>query len=133
MRLLGGQSAGNPAGCVYLPEPDALSGDAMQQIARELGGFVSEVVYVYTDEDVTAPRYFSPEREVAFCGHCTVAVLYDLIKNDPEPETRSSAFMCRGAPFSCETRLLPQIPFLSVLPHCSFFQCAFPSMILLLP
>ena len=56
----------------------------MQQIARELGGFVSEVVYVYTDEDFTAPRYFSPEREVAFCGHCTVAVIYDLIKNDPE-------------------------------------------------
>ena len=79
-----GQSAGNPAGCMYLPDPDALSGDAMQQIARELGGFVSEVVYVYTDEGYTALRYFSPEREVAFCGHCTVAVMYDLIKNDPE-------------------------------------------------
>jgi PhzF family phenazine biosynthesis protein len=69
---------------MYLPDPDALSGDAMQQIARELGGFVSEVVYVYTDEGYTALRYFSPEREVAFCGHCTVAVMYDLIKNDPE-------------------------------------------------
>jgi PhzF family phenazine biosynthesis protein len=79
-----GQSAGNPAGCVYLPEPDALSAEAMKQIARELGGFVSEVVYVYTDEGYTALRYFSPEREVAFCGHCTVAVMYDLIKNDPE-------------------------------------------------
>jgi PhzF family phenazine biosynthesis protein len=79
-----GQSAGNPAGCVYLPDPDALSGKEMQQIARELGGFVSEVVYVYTDEGYTALRYFSPEREVVFCGHCTVAVMYDLIKNDPE-------------------------------------------------
>ena len=79
-----GQSSGNPAGCVYLPGPDALSGDAMQQIARELGGFVSEVVFVYSDEGYTALRYFSPEREMAFCGHCTIAVMYDLIKNDPE-------------------------------------------------
>jgi len=79
-----GQSNGNPAGCVYLPGPDFLSGDAMQQIARELGGFVSEVVFVYSDEGYTALRYFSPEREMAFCGHCTIAVMYDLIKNDPE-------------------------------------------------
>jgi len=79
-----GQSNGNPAGCVYLPGPDALSGDAMQQIARELGGFVSEVVFVFSDEGYTALRYFSPEREMAFCGHCTIAVMYDLIKNDPE-------------------------------------------------
>jgi len=79
-----GQSNGNPAGCVYLPRPDALSGDAMQQIARELGGFVSEVVFVFSDEGYTALRYFSPEREMAFCGHCTIAVMYDLIKNDPE-------------------------------------------------
>jgi PhzF family phenazine biosynthesis protein len=79
-----GQSAGNPAGCVYLPGPDALSADAMQQIARELGGFVSEVVFVYSDESYTSLRYFSPEREMAFCGHCTIAVMYDLIKNDPE-------------------------------------------------
>jgi PhzF family phenazine biosynthesis protein len=79
-----GQSAGNPAGCMYLPDPDALSGVEMQQIARELGGFVSEMVYIDTDEGYTSLRYFSPEREVVFCGHCTVAVMYDLIKNDPE-------------------------------------------------
>jgi PhzF family phenazine biosynthesis protein len=56
----------------------------MQQIARELAGFVSEVVFVFSDEGYTALRYFSPEREMAFCGHCTVAVMYDLIKNDPD-------------------------------------------------
>ena len=42
-----GQSTGNPAGCVYLPREDALSAEKMQQIARELAGCVSEVVYVY--------------------------------------------------------------------------------------
>jgi PhzF family phenazine biosynthesis protein len=79
-----GQSTGNPAGCVYLQEENALSVEGMQQIARELAGFVSEVVYVYPDEGYSALRFFSSEREVAFCGHATIAVMHDLIKNDPE-------------------------------------------------
>ena len=54
-----GRSGGNPAGCVYLPDEDALSAAEMQQIARELAGFVSEVVYIYSDEGYTALRYFS--------------------------------------------------------------------------
>jgi PhzF family phenazine biosynthesis protein len=77
-----GQSTGNPAGCVYLPDQNALSAEGMQQIARELAGFVSEVVYVYPDEGHMGLRFFSAECEVAFCGHATIAVMYDLIKND---------------------------------------------------
>ena len=76
------QSTGNPAGCVYLPDQNALTVEGMQQIARELAGFVSEVVYVYPDEGHMGLRFFSQEREVAFCGHATIAVMYDLIKND---------------------------------------------------
>jgi PhzF family phenazine biosynthesis protein len=77
-----GDSTGNPAGCVYLPDQNALSVEEMQQIARELAGFVSEVVYVYPEEGHKGLRFFSSEREVAFCGHATIAVMYDLIKND---------------------------------------------------
>ena len=87
-----GQSTGNPAGCVYLPGEDALSAEKMQQVARELAGCVSEVVYVYPDNGHTSLRFFSAEREVAFCGHGTIAAMYDLIKNDPvlslDPITR---------------------------------------------
>jgi len=36
-----GESTGNPAGCVYMPDQNALSVEEMQQIARELAGFVS--------------------------------------------------------------------------------------------
>jgi PhzF family phenazine biosynthesis protein len=78
-----GQSTGNPAGCVYLPNEDALSAEGMQQIARELAGCVSEVVYVFPDDGHTGLKFFSAEREVAFCGHGTIAAMYDLIKNDP--------------------------------------------------
>jgi PhzF family phenazine biosynthesis protein len=77
-----GQSTGNPAGCVYLPDQNALPVEGMQQIARELAGFVSEVVYVYPDEGHYGLRFFSSEREVAFCGHATIAVMYDLMKTD---------------------------------------------------
>lgn len=77
-----GESTGNPAGCVYLPDQNALSVEGMQQIARELAGFVSEVVYIYPEEGHNGLRFFSSEREVAFCGHATIAVMYDLIKND---------------------------------------------------
>jgi PhzF family phenazine biosynthesis protein len=87
-----GRSAGNPAGCVYLPDENALSADRMQQIARELAGCVSEVVFLFPDEGHTGMRFFSAEREVAFCGHGTIAAMYDLIKNDPvlsrDPVTR---------------------------------------------
>jgi PhzF family phenazine biosynthesis protein len=79
-----GQSTGNPAGCVYLTDQKSLSVEGMQQIARELAGFVSEVVYVYPDEGHLGLRFFSSECEVPFCGHATVAVMYDLIKNDEE-------------------------------------------------
>jgi PhzF family phenazine biosynthesis protein len=93
--FVSGRSTGNPAGCVYLPGEDALSAEGMQQIARELAGIVNEVVYLYPDDGHTGLRYFSAEREVAFCGHGTIAAMYDLIKNDPvlslDPVTRIHA------------------------------------------
>ncbi|MDO9326520.1 MAG: PhzF family phenazine biosynthesis protein, partial [Methanoregula sp.] len=78
-----GKSTGNPAACIYLPDEDALSAEGMQQIARELAGSVSEVVYVYPDDGHTGLRFFSADREVAFCGHGIIAAMYTLIKNDP--------------------------------------------------
>ena len=78
-------SSGNPAACVYLTEE--ASPEEMQQIARELGGFVSEVVYclpLREDGVDYSLRYYSSECEVAFCGHGTIACLYDLISHDPE-------------------------------------------------
>lgn len=82
--FVSGQSGGNPAACVYLDGPDALTPDQMQQIAREMAGCVSEVVYLYRENEFPTLRFFSSECEVAFCGHGTIAAMYDLIKNDHE-------------------------------------------------
>jgi PhzF family phenazine biosynthesis protein len=77
------QSGGNPAGCIYLDGPDSLSPGQMQQIAREMAGCVSEVVFLYKEEGITTLRFFSSACEVAFCGHGTIAAMYDLVRHDP--------------------------------------------------
>lgn len=65
------QQGGNPAGVVIA---DALpSRELMQQIAADVG--YSETVFAspQKDREWTA-RYFSPESEVPFCGHATIAL-----------------------------------------------------------
>jgi len=80
-----GFSTGNPAGAVYLDSPDEITPEEMQQIARELKGFVSEVGYVWRIDGTTfGLRYYSSEREVEFCGHATIAIMYELIRNGQE-------------------------------------------------
>ncbi len=76
-------SSGNPAAAVYLDAPDDLTDAEMQRVARELKGFVSEVGFIArTGTDSFAMRYFSSEKEVEFCGHATVAIMYDIIASD---------------------------------------------------
>lgn len=61
---------GNPAGVWVGPElPDAA---IMQRVAKEVG--YSETVFLGLDGPAAIPtRYFSPEVEVPFCGHATIA------------------------------------------------------------
>ena len=78
------KSDGNPAGFVWLESADSITKDQMQRIARELKGFVSEVGFACkTPEGAFLLKYYSAEREVEFCGHATIAILYDLIQNAP--------------------------------------------------
>lgn len=79
------RSEGNPAGMVYLNNSDKISTDEMLRIAKELKGFVSEVGYVkQIDKNTFELKYYSSEREVDFCGHATIAIMYDLIKSSNE-------------------------------------------------
>ena len=85
------KSSGNPAAAIYLESLEELSPREMLQIAKELKGFVSEVGYVSpgTDTDYQL-RYFSSEREVAFCGHATIAILNDIIANNEEMQAKTT-------------------------------------------
>lgn len=65
-----GDQGGNPAGVVLgdvLPEASE-----MQKIAADLG--YSETVFAAPQGDRWIVRYYSPEDEVPFCGHATVAL-----------------------------------------------------------
>ena len=84
-------SSGNPAAVVYLDKLEELSEDEKMQIAKELKGFVSEVGYVCpgteTDYELC---YFSSEREVAFCGHATIAIMNDIVANNEALQSRTT-------------------------------------------
>lgn len=65
-----GDVGGNPAGVVIA---DALPGEAeMRQIAAEVG--FSETAFAAPAGAGWRVRYFSPESEVPFCGHATIAL-----------------------------------------------------------
>ncbi len=79
-----GGSSGNPAGLVYLSDPSQITAEQMQAIARDEKSKVSEVVFCAPiKKDYYVLKYFSSECEVEFCGHATIACMYDLIKNNP--------------------------------------------------
>jgi PhzF family phenazine biosynthesis protein len=79
------ESEGNPAAAIYLNAEQNISVHEMQRIAKELKGFVSEVGYVrQLDGDTFDLKYYSSERQVDFCGHATIAIMYDLLKNNVE-------------------------------------------------
>ena len=61
---------GNPAGVLIA---DAHPGeDEMRRIAAEVG--YSETAFAMPQGDAWRVRYFSPESEVPFCGHATIAL-----------------------------------------------------------
>ena len=68
-----GNKGGNPAGVVLLKDP--MTESEMRSIATEVG--YSETAFAYPlaeDESAWRVRYFSPESEVPFCGHATIAL-----------------------------------------------------------
>ena len=82
-----GASAGNPAGLVLLRSDDSVSDAEMQRLATQVAamGFVTEVAFARpVAAGELALRYFSCEREVPFCGHATVASMYQLLSAVPE-------------------------------------------------
>lgn len=77
-------SSGNPASYLFLGE-ETLSGEEMLKVGKEHAGFVSEVVFCSNSLEADMKlTYYSSECEVGFCGHGTIAAMYDLIKNKEE-------------------------------------------------
>ncbi|OHD13379.1 MAG: phenazine biosynthesis protein PhzF [Spirochaetes bacterium GWB1_36_13] len=76
-------SEGNPAGYIKLDLKEEINEIEMQKLAKELKGYVNEVGFLFQNQkDIFELKYYSSEREVDFCGHATIAIMYDLIKSD---------------------------------------------------
>lgn len=68
---------GNAAGVV--PHADGLTEEEMQKIARELN--LSETAFIHSTTNNEADvrvRYYTPSKEIDFCGHATVALSWIL-------------------------------------------------------
>ncbi len=65
-----GSEGGNPAGVALLDELP--SSDVMQKVAADVG--FSETAFAVQQGHSWRVRYFSPESEVPFCGHATIAL-----------------------------------------------------------
>lgn len=74
-------SKGNPAAFIDL-QNDQISKEEMLEIAKDHQGFVSEFVFVNRNNGKIKLTYYSSECEVSFCGHGTIATMYEIIKND---------------------------------------------------
>ena len=66
--------AGNPAGVCLLVQP--ASDEWMQSIASELN--LSETAFLLREGDCFRLRWFTPQTEVALCGHATLAAAHVL-------------------------------------------------------
>ncbi|NQY94947.1 MAG: PhzF family phenazine biosynthesis protein [Campylobacteraceae bacterium] len=67
---------GNAAGVHFSDE--MLSDKEMLKIAKEVN--YSETAFIVKQDDAFRVKYFSPETEIAFCGHATVASGYSIGK-----------------------------------------------------
>src|SRR3954463_15968694 len=72
-------NGGNPAGVVL--DASGLADDEMRAIAADLGYSETAFVTKRADGDYDV-RYFSPEAEVPFCGHATIATAVALADRD---------------------------------------------------
>lgn len=114
-----GPIGGNPAGVLIAPTLPSVS--AMQAIAAEVG--FSETAFAAPEGAGWRVRYFSPEAEVPFCGHATIALgaalalqegdqVFDLALNDAliTVEGRRHGDLLAAALQSPPTRSAPAEP-----------------------
>ena len=80
--------AGNPAAVCLLPGPR--DEPWLQQVAAEMN--LSETAFVYPEGGGLRLRWFTPEAEVALCGHATLATAHALWEQGRVPAGRPIAF-----------------------------------------
>ncbi|HEY0153044.1 MAG TPA: PhzF family phenazine biosynthesis protein, partial [Longimicrobium sp.] len=83
---------GNPAAVCILPAPRAEGW--MQSVAAEMN--LSETAFLHAEEDGWRLRWFTPEVEVALCGHATLATAHVLWEDGHLPAGEVARFHTRS-------------------------------------
>ena len=117
-------SSGNPAGEVYLQVEQRLAPEIMQKIALELKGFVSEVAFVTPlNSGDFELKFYSSEREVDFCGHATIAIMYDLLHYHHEiPQLEQIQAHTNAGPVTAYNRLASEDAVYISAPPANFLE-----------
>jgi PhzF family phenazine biosynthesis protein len=89
---------GNRAGVVT--QTRGLDAAAMQRAASAVAA--SETAFVFRDGDSIRLRYFTPEAEIPFCGHATVAALHYLAETGEDPGPGRIEVQCGIGPLAIE-------------------------------
>src|SRR4051812_12287127 len=84
--------AGNPAAVCFLDEPANV--DWMQDLAREMK--VSDTAFLVKESDGYNLRWFTPESEVALCGHATLASAHILWERGYLPTDAQARFFTKS-------------------------------------
>jgi predicted PhzF superfamily epimerase YddE/YHI9 len=85
--------AGNPAGVVVL-DAGPVDADWAQRVAAEVGA--SETAFVHPEGDAWRLRWWTPNTEMALCGHATLATAHVLWEDGVVPRERELAFATRS-------------------------------------
>lgn len=84
--------AGNPAAVCVLPGP--ADERWMQDVAREMN--LSETAFLHPEPDGWRLRWFTPQVEVALCGHATLASAHVLWEDGRLPTKEQARFHTRS-------------------------------------
>jgi PhzF family phenazine biosynthesis protein len=119
-----GAASGNPAGCIFLKNDTDIDGAGMQQIARELKGFVSEAAFLFPVEDGFRLKFYSSECEVEFCGHGSIATMYELIReNEDLMKKQEITLYVNAGRLSVFNHIPDEDAVYIMAPEPQFFQC----------
>jgi PhzF family phenazine biosynthesis protein len=118
-----GPAPGNPAGYILLEKEGSLDEVGMQKIALELKGFVNEIGFVSKPDGQYHLRFYSSECEVAFCGHATIAIMYDLLSSGAASEEKEVPIHVKVGKLSVFNHIEEEDTVYIMAPAPHYFDC----------
>lgn len=89
---------GNPAGVCFLEAP--VEDEWMRRLTDEMS--LSEIAYLWEEDEGWRLRWFTPAKEVDLCGHATLAASHVIYETGRSPDDAKLQFATRSGPLSAQ-------------------------------